>query len=76
VCMSVFSVLRHRASSGLESVDVRADARLASLCRLLTLPVHLTLPHIYPRLFSLHDMTSEVRDLWGESMQHDIVFVR
>jgi hypothetical protein len=44
----------------LDSVDIRADTRVVSLCRLLSLPVHLTLPTIYPRLFSLHDMHGEV----------------
>lgn len=49
----------HRGVFSLDSVDIRADTRVVSLCRLLSLPVHLTLPTIYPRLFSLHDMHGE-----------------
>ena len=43
-----------------DNVEGRLDARVASLCRILSLPVQLTVPSIYPRMFSLHDMEAEV----------------
>jgi hypothetical protein len=45
----------------MEHVDVRVDVRVASLCRLLSLPVQATAALVYPRMFSLHDMGPEVR---------------
>jgi len=42
-----------------DHVDIRVDARVTSFNRLLTLPVHSTLLTIYPRLFSIHDMSEE-----------------
>ena len=43
-----------------DTVEIRADARVASFSRILTLPIQTTLQYIYPRLFSLHDMNPEV----------------
>lgn len=42
-----------------DQVSVRADARVAALCRVNTLSACATIPLLYPRLFSLHDMTPE-----------------
>lgn len=44
-----------------DHIDIRADARVASFNRLITLPLHITLQTVYSRLFSLHDMGPDVR---------------
>ena len=54
-------VLSSRSTGALDSIDVRADARCASLSQILSLSAERTISSIYPRLFSLHDMSDEVR---------------
>ena len=44
-------------------VEVSADLRAAQMCRLQSMPVPLSIPVVYPRLLTLHDMEDGCGDL-------------
>ena len=43
-----------------DHVDIRVDARVTSFLGIMCLPTQAILPFLYPRLFSIHDMSTEV----------------
>lgn len=54
--MKVLLVQLCRDLTPVTDIDVRADSRACYIARIGTLPVPLTIPSIYPRLFGIHNM--------------------